>query len=78
MSDIQKVQTFNSSFNPPVPSTYLSNPISQYQIFPKQTATLVISNIPLHQLQELQHMLAQCGAIKVLNTGRLSERFNFL
>jgi hypothetical protein len=78
MSDSQEMPGFNLTFSQPATSTYLPNPLPQYQIFPKQTTTLIISNIPLYQLQELQHLLAQCGAIKVLNTGRLSERFNFL
>jgi len=44
---------------------------------PKETSTLVISNIPMNLLQEVQQLLAQCGAIKVLNTERLSERLKF-
>jgi hypothetical protein len=44
---------------------------------PKETSALIISNIPMNLLQELQQLLAQCGAIKVLNTERLSERLKF-
>eukprot|EP00826_Nyctotherus_ovalis_P061233 TRINITY_DN8695_c0_g1_i13.p2 TRINITY_DN8695_c0_g1~~TRINITY_DN8695_c0_g1_i13.p2 ORF type:complete len:101 (+),score=6.30 TRINITY_DN8695_c0_g1_i13:247-549(+) len=77
-----------ASFVPPSANAYFSNALlnSQYPstashffpkkpaLQPKETSTLIISNIPMHRLQELQQMLAQCGPIKVLNTERLSER----
>lgn len=44
----------------------------------KTSRTLLISNIPMYQLQELQQILVQCGPIKVLDTKRLSERFIYV
>lgn len=40
----------------------------------EETSTLSISNIPMHRMQKLQQLLAECGAIQVLNTRMLGVR----
>ena len=40
----------------------------------EETSTLAISNIPVQQLQSLQRVLVECGAVQILNTQMLDVR----
>lgn len=58
----------------PIPPNFYLTPYQPLMDTTKVTNNLLISNIPMDQLQQLQQLLAECGPIKSLDTKRLTQR----
>jgi hypothetical protein len=51
-----------------------SVPAMNSQRAKEETSTLAISNVPVEQLQRLQRVLVECGAVQILDTQMLGVR----